>query len=418
LSFLAAIGCGSSSLPIDAAASAGDAAGGSGGAGGSDASGGGVDAAQATVADAAGLATDVPASASDTPAPAIDGPRMVAVPDLGTGIDRPLVTPPGGVRDVDILFVIDNSPSMQEEQDNLRRNFPVLMEVLKKLPGGLPNLQIGVITSDLGAGTNFPSAGACGRLGGDRGTFQTKPECGLDANSRFIASFQNGTQTNFGPRDISQVFSCMANVGARGCGYEHQLQATRVALYEAITPENRGFLRRDALLAIILISDEDDCSADTTSNLFTDDASFPGTTASFRCAQTGHVCNAQPTPIGELDTPLESCWASDGGRLIKVKEIVESIRALKARPDEQIVVSGIFGWPTSTANARYRYLRTASGVDLGPICQSSNGDAMPGLRLKAFVDAFGTSGAFFSVCQDDYAPAMQLIAERVAGRLR
>src|SRR5205814_5432817 len=167
--------------------------------------------------------------------------------------------------DIDILFMVDNSPSMKEEQDKVRRNFPVFIEELKKIPGGLPNVHIGVVTSDLGAGSKPLSNGGCPRPGGDRGIFQTKPTCGLDANSLFISSFNNGTMNNF-QGAIDNVFSCMADVGVIGCGYEHQLQSTRVALYETVTKENAGFLRKDAFLAIILITDEDDCSAETTSD--------------------------------------------------------------------------------------------------------------------------------------------------------
>ena len=91
------------------------------------------------------------------------------------------------VRDIDILFLVDNSPSMKEEQDNLRANFRVFMEELKKIPGGLPNVHIGVISSDLGAGSKPLANGGCNRIGGDRGIFQ-KPGCGLDGNSLFISS--------------------------------------------------------------------------------------------------------------------------------------------------------------------------------------------------------------------------------------
>ena len=101
------------------------------------------------------------------------------------------------VRDIDILFMIDNSPSMQEEQTNLQKNFPVFMDALKKIPGGLPNVHIGVVSSDLGAGSKPLGNGGCARPGGDRGIFQTKANCGLDANSRFISSFNNQTMNNF-----------------------------------------------------------------------------------------------------------------------------------------------------------------------------------------------------------------------------
>jgi hypothetical protein len=318
------------------------------------------------------------------------------------------------VRDLDLVFMVDNSPSMKEEQDALRRHFRTFLDELKKIPGGLPNVHIGVVSSDLGAGSMPLGNGGCARPGGDRGIFQTKPTCNVAGN--FITSLNNGTMNNF-QGDINTVFSCLADLGVAGCGYEHQLQATRVALYESITKENAGFLRSDAFLAIVLLTDEDDCSAETTSNLFTDDASFPGTTASFRCAQVGHLCDGKQPPIAAFDAPLENCAARDDGRLIKVREIVDSIRALKKRPDQQILVSGLIGWPNNITGARYRYINTMQGVDVAPICQSSNGDAAAGLRLKSFIESFGASGNLFSICQDDYSPALKQIGEHLADRL-
>src|SRR4029079_9031457 len=53
-------------------------------------------------------------------------------------------------RDVDILFVIDDSPSMLDKQTNLKNNFPNFINVLKTIQGGLPNVHLGVITSDMG----------------------------------------------------------------------------------------------------------------------------------------------------------------------------------------------------------------------------------------------------------------------------
>src|ERR1051325_2105203 len=53
-------------------------------------------------------------------------------------------------RDIDILFVIDDSPSMLDKQTNLKNNFPNCINVLNGIEGGLPNVHIGVVTSDLG----------------------------------------------------------------------------------------------------------------------------------------------------------------------------------------------------------------------------------------------------------------------------
>ena len=323
------------------------------------------------------------------------------------------------VRDVDILFMVDNSPSMEQEQGNLRKNFPVFMQQLEGIPGGLPNVHVGVVSSDLGAGSLPLANGGCPRPGGDRGIFQTKPNCGLDANSVFITSLNNQTQNNF-QGNIADVFGCMATLGTLGCGYEHQLQATRVGLYEMVTPQNAGFLRQDAYLAIILITDEDDCSAPTDSDLFVSDKDFPMTSASFRCSQVGHLCSGKSPPVGVFDDALENCMPNPGGKLIKVSEIVDSIRALKMRPDQQILVSGIFGWPpgpNGAMGARYRYVQSGMGIDVAPICQSTNGEAAVGLRLKQFVESFGASGSFFSICDGDFSPAMKQIGEKLAAKL-
>ena len=70
------------------------------------------------------------------------------------GLSTPIqvVTPSGQNRDADILFMIDDSLSMQLNQASLIANFPILMNTMRAFPGGLPNLHIAVVTSDLGAG--------------------------------------------------------------------------------------------------------------------------------------------------------------------------------------------------------------------------------------------------------------------------
>jgi hypothetical protein len=341
----------------------------------------------------------------------VEGPADGAppsFPEAATGPARPL----------DILFLIDNSTSTDDDQRNLHRAFPVFLDELRKVRGGLPDLHLGVVSSDLGAGASFPGGGSCSRPGGDRGILQARTSCGVRGN--FLSSASNGTNNNF-DGSLDQAFSCVSFLGGGGCGYEHQLQAIRLALDESITQENAGFLRPDAVLAIVIVSDEDDCSAVPTTDLFTDEASFPMTGASFRCSQVGHDCNGMPTPVAPFDVPLESCRARDGGRLIRVQEVVNSIRSLKSRPDQDIVVTGIIGWPTNPAGARYRYERvgapgTPGILDVAPTCGSIvTGDAHVGLRLKHFVQSFG--GSYFSICSEDYGPILQAIGAQVAARL-
>jgi hypothetical protein len=61
---------------------------------------------------------------------------------------------------------------------------------------------------------------------------------------------------------VAGAFSCIAQLGPDGCGYEQSLEAMYRALDPAVNP---GFIRDDAALAVLFITDEDDCSARDTS---------------------------------------------------------------------------------------------------------------------------------------------------------
>src|SRR5262249_3915319 len=142
---------------------------------------------------------------------------------------------------------------------------------------GLPDLHVGVVSSSLGAGA-FSDVPGC-PPGGDRGVFHNAPRGGGGActavpTDRFITSAGKGTRNNFSG-DISDVFSCIAALGSNGCGFEHPLAAAARALggnvggWKGGAPaENAGFLRDGALLAVILLTNEDDCSAPVDSDLF------------------------------------------------------------------------------------------------------------------------------------------------------
>src|SRR6185295_5229494 len=95
---------------------------------------------------------------------------------------------------------------------------------------------------------------------------------------------------------------------------------------------------------IVLVTDEDDCSAAANSTLFSEE--FPGEEASFRCARAGHVCQGKMPPAADFSAPLAECQPVEGGALTRVQEFVDQIRALKKDPNK-VLVSGIFGWPTS-----------------------------------------------------------------------
>ena len=99
---------------------------------------------------------------------------------------------------LDLVFMVDNSPSMAPKVTKMNAQFPKLIEALKDPNDGtLPDLRVAVIDSDLGTGNAY-STGSCGPKTladgtvspyGDMGRFQmlTQPTaCTFDAGAEFL----------------------------------------------------------------------------------------------------------------------------------------------------------------------------------------------------------------------------------------
>src|SRR4051794_22044220 len=151
--------------------------------------------------------------------------RTVERPDLVPSMTAKSTVSLVANRNVDLLFLVDDSSSMRLSQDNLRRNFPVLMQTLKNQPGGMPNVHIAVISSDMGAGDG--SIASCDMVGGKNGIFQYTPHgtctsSGLLPGATYISDV-GGVKNYSG--NLEDVFTCIAALGETGCGFEHQFAA-------------------------------------------------------------------------------------------------------------------------------------------------------------------------------------------------
>jgi hypothetical protein len=331
-------------------------------------------------------------------------------------------------RDIDIVFMVDNSLSMMPLQTKLANNFPVFIQVLEALPGGIPNVHLAVVSSDMGAG-RFDSADVpqCAH-GGDQGIFQAVPrgQCtgtGLQANQNFISDVNN--VTNFDPtKKIEDVFSCIAQLGQDGCGFEHQLASVQRALGAdgaAAPAQNANFLRPNAFLSIILITNEDDCSAPPDSDLFNPASRFVsdqyGPLASFRCNEYGHLCNGmKPSRTMSAMYPPGACVSAEDGVLLKVSDILTNIKSLKPDPSK-ILVAAIAG-PADPYNIELVAPALKDDPAMWPqidhSCVQNNGEyADPAIRIKQFVEGFGGNGVFLPICAPTFAPALQRIAEEI-----
>lgn len=153
---------------------------------------------------------------------------------------------PEDCKNVDFLFVIDNSGSMQDEQDKLIDNFDVFSTGLENTIINVKSLHIGIITTD--AYSYNPVE--CQTLGALVTSTQDE-QCGpYIAGDNFITESDN----------IEEKFACAANVGVWGDSTERQIEAPIAALEGFINSDNQcnaGFVRDDAIAVIFIITDED-----------------------------------------------------------------------------------------------------------------------------------------------------------------
>ena len=322
-------------------------------------------------------------------------------------------------RQIDILFVIDNSDSMKEEQDSLAANFPRFIDVLSTIAGGLPDVHIAVVSSDVGIPPY--TAEACSE-NGDDGLMQntahppTGGTCSPPRNgARYIEDVAGAPGQ---PRiknydgDLDDVFGCIARLGNSGCGVEQHLESMRRAL-DGRHPENGGFLRPDAYLAVIILADEDDCSARDT-NVFNPATQFDtlnsmyGPFSSFRCAEFGITCDNMTLARAAAD--YTTCMPRGDSYLYHPDEYVGFLRQLKGNPN-LVVTSIISGNPTPVGTELTMTDPNRPAPRLKPSCISTNGRADPGVRLKYFGDQQGSQNLWTSICQADLTDSLKRIAE-------
>ena len=290
-----------------------------------------------------------------------DGGRLDDFGDGGGGMRRQC-------EKMDILFVIDDSGSMGEEQSNLSTNFPMFVSVLDEFrtDDGRPiDYRIGVTTTgrdgtyianltiDLGTGSPLMQT-IREDMDGDNGALRRGDGCGLSVP--FLSRSDD---------DVAGKFSCVANVGTSGPSVEMPLLMTQWAVADRVSDgTNAGFLRDDALLAVVILTDEDDCSR-------TDDPIVEDITV-----------DASGTPSSAAD----AC-NYDNPALVPIENVVATLDAVKGE--------------------RRRW---ATAVIAGPgpgKCSSSFGDAIEAVRLKEFVGTVGDNAVFSSICEGDLASALR-----------
>lgn len=149
-------------------------------------------------------------------------PLLLACSDYGVESVRTfeLFEQPGEVVSADVIFVIDNSASMAEEQLRLGENFQAFVGVLAETSA---DFQVGVVTTDT-------TGQAAGLLTGPVLTSDTP--------------------------DLEAAFAAAVTVGTDGARDEQGLWAAAMA----VDGRNPGLVRAESRLNVVFVSDEDDHS--------------------------------------------------------------------------------------------------------------------------------------------------------------
>ncbi len=272
--------------------------------------------------------------------------------DDGTGPDADPNNPrPDGAvstqrcQKMDLLFVIDDSGSMSEEQSNLASNFPQFANILNAYevePGLLLDYRVAITTTGrdvsytqvIPAFPPLPETRIPLSEQGDDGEF--RQSCGM--TRRWLER----TDPN-----MASTFACAADVGTEGPGLEMPLFTSELAFSAPMSSGvNAGFLRDDALLAVVYLTDENDCSR--RDNNFEFAATEPCTTV-----------------------PAQS-WV----------DFFDDLKGARGR------------WATA--------------VIAGPTdCSSAFGDAAAATRLQEFVNLTGPNAVFASICEGNLSGALQ-----------
>ncbi|MBK9033051.1 MAG: hypothetical protein IPL61_17585 [Myxococcales bacterium] len=150
---------------------------------------------------------------------------------------------------VDVLVVVDRSASMSDDQEQLARFAGALASVAT-----IYDAHVAVVTSDLGGDGVTGCAGD-----GDAARFQRATMCGVDgAFVRTNARADDGMLDNAGG-DVRAALACMLELPTSSCPVSQPLAAALRAL-DGSQPADAGFHRPGVPLALMILTDSDDCS--------------------------------------------------------------------------------------------------------------------------------------------------------------
>lgn len=219
-----------------------------------------------------------------------------------SGGDVPVVPCTG----IDLVFVVDDSEPMLEEQIRLRAS---ALAFVQQLVGSIPTLvdgvNIGVITTD--------------------------DDLFVQANAEACGPYEGGNNWMLGSSTVLQAeLECALNVGVAGSPNERPMDM----LIESLSDENltpggfhAGFLREEALLVVVLVTnEEDDFEVETSWGSAGDPATWVATIAERKGGYAKNVVMLSLLGIEKPNACPEFQWdGTEGAELSpRLVELTES----------------------------------------------------------------------------------------------
>jgi hypothetical protein len=299
------------------------------------------------------------------------------------------------VRKVDILWVVDSSGSMAPKQARLAMNFQGFINQLVSAKPPI-DFHIAVTTTD----TDDPAT---------RGLLRPYAVNGVSGN--FIAcspdaAGTNAVCTNGGAQSVDAVsaFQQMAAVGTQGSAGEKGLLNAYLTLQNPNNVGNGKFVRPDAALYVVVVSDEDDASCNPLIQqpICTAD---PGC----RCAPDGTLTGAGKYGSTEYFTRfLETYKGYGNSELVALAAIV----ALDGSPDAGIPSQ--FGDP----NQHVGCCRSNTGAPCPTTGANDGGFEVAYFGSRYLKVASDTGGVAVSICDDDFSGALASLGYAASGLRR
>jgi hypothetical protein len=215
--------------------------------------------------------------------------------------------------------------------------------------------------------------------------------------------------------DLAVQAACLALRGFDGCGWEQPFAST----VRALTREDQAdFVRDNAVLAVIAVGDEDDCSMQDGQGMFAEEE-----VADQSMTKVGLACGNHPE------------------NLFPASHFYDVLTGLKPDPSD-VVYGAIVGVPWAGEDPEGATACEGFGNQLGDclaqdamqlVPEQTDGNgwwfraacensgtykvAWPGVRYVELASDFGANGYVYSICNEDWSPAFDALGAMIAGKL-